>query len=311
MLVALRGVMVVVCLGESRQGAVRGQRLRGRVPRVWIGTIWRSACTASPTPPTPGATCCRAWPTPATAPSPLSAGLRADRGTRGRPLPDGGAGARRDRAARGARRRRRRRPHRPRLGRVRPPTARRATSPSDGEGRRAGGAARRQRSAQAFLTNLDQLQALLVHVLLPAPAGRSRGAGQRPRVHRQLWRDWSPGFDAAEELALVKPSLRDPANLAAALGYYRATLGDRLRRPGARRRPGRDAGRARRSRCSTCTAPTTAASAWRSPRRRGRWSRENVNGRDRRRRRPLPPPRTAGDGQPADRGVPDRMTLIA
>lgn len=40
-----------------------------------------------------------------------------------------------------------------------------------------------------------------------------------------LWDDWSPGFDATEELALLKPSLRDPANLAAALGFYRATLG--------------------------------------------------------------------------------------
>jgi pimeloyl-ACP methyl ester carboxylesterase len=41
----------------------------------------------------------------------------------------------------------------------------------------------------------------------------------------RLWGDWSPGYDAAEDLRLLKPSLRDPANLAAALGYYRATLG--------------------------------------------------------------------------------------
>ncbi len=41
----------------------------------------------------------------------------------------------------------------------------------------------------------------------------------------RLWSDWSPGYDATEELALLKPSLREPANLAAALGYYRATLG--------------------------------------------------------------------------------------
>jgi pimeloyl-ACP methyl ester carboxylesterase len=40
-----------------------------------------------------------------------------------------------------------------------------------------------------------------------------------------LWADWSPGFDATEELELLKPSLRDPANLQAALGFYRATLG--------------------------------------------------------------------------------------
>jgi pimeloyl-ACP methyl ester carboxylesterase len=41
----------------------------------------------------------------------------------------------------------------------------------------------------------------------------------------RLWADWSPGYDAAEDLDLLKPSLRDPANLAAALGYYRASFG--------------------------------------------------------------------------------------
>lgn len=37
-----------------------------------------------------------------------------------------------------------------------------------------------------------------------------------------LWADWSPGFDAKEELVRVKECLRNPANLQAALGYYRA-----------------------------------------------------------------------------------------
>jgi len=40
-----------------------------------------------------------------------------------------------------------------------------------------------------------------------------------------LWADWSPGYDGTEDLGHVKAALRDPANLAAALGYYRATLG--------------------------------------------------------------------------------------
>jgi pimeloyl-ACP methyl ester carboxylesterase len=40
-----------------------------------------------------------------------------------------------------------------------------------------------------------------------------------------LWADWSPGYDASEDLPHVKDALGDPANLAAALGYYRATLG--------------------------------------------------------------------------------------
>jgi len=38
----------------------------------------------------------------------------------------------------------------------------------------------------------------------------------------RLWHDWSPGYDASEDLARVKESLREPANLAAAIGYYRA-----------------------------------------------------------------------------------------
>jgi pimeloyl-ACP methyl ester carboxylesterase len=42
----------------------------------------------------------------------------------------------------------------------------------------------------------------------------------------RLWADWSPGYDAADDLPHVKDALRDPENLAAALGYYRATLGD-------------------------------------------------------------------------------------
>jgi pimeloyl-ACP methyl ester carboxylesterase len=39
-----------------------------------------------------------------------------------------------------------------------------------------------------------------------------------------LWADWSPGYDATDDLKLLKESLRAPENLAAALGYYRATL---------------------------------------------------------------------------------------
>ncbi|MBX3313070.1 MAG: alpha/beta hydrolase [Actinobacteria bacterium] len=47
----------------------------------------------------------------------------------------------------------------------------------------------------------------------------------------RLWADWSPGFDASDETAAVKDALRDPANLTAALGYYRATIGAGARSP--------------------------------------------------------------------------------
>jgi pimeloyl-ACP methyl ester carboxylesterase len=41
----------------------------------------------------------------------------------------------------------------------------------------------------------------------------------------RLWSEWSPGYSAAEDLGHVKDALRDPQNLSAALGYYRATVG--------------------------------------------------------------------------------------
>jgi pimeloyl-ACP methyl ester carboxylesterase len=38
----------------------------------------------------------------------------------------------------------------------------------------------------------------------------------------RLWADWSPGYDATEDVKYVKDALRDTANLTAAIGYYRA-----------------------------------------------------------------------------------------
>ena len=46
-----------------------------------------------------------------------------------------------------------------------------------------------------------------------------------------LWADWSPGFSAADDVENVKRCLRNPENLSAALGYYRATLGDAKKDP--------------------------------------------------------------------------------
>jgi pimeloyl-ACP methyl ester carboxylesterase len=39
-----------------------------------------------------------------------------------------------------------------------------------------------------------------------------------------IWALWSPGYDATEDLARAKDCIRDPASLAAALGYYRSTF---------------------------------------------------------------------------------------
>jgi pimeloyl-ACP methyl ester carboxylesterase len=37
-----------------------------------------------------------------------------------------------------------------------------------------------------------------------------------------LWRDWSPGYEGAWDVARVKESIADPGRIAAAIGYYRA-----------------------------------------------------------------------------------------
>lgn len=42
---------------------------------------------------------------------------------------------------------------------------------------------------------------------------------------RVLWNDWSPGYDATEDVKRVAEALADPAHLLAALGYYRALFG--------------------------------------------------------------------------------------
>jgi pimeloyl-ACP methyl ester carboxylesterase len=42
------------------------------------------------------------------------------------------------------------------------------------------------------------------------------------RLVRQLWRDWSPGYDATEDLRHVAAALPDRAHRKAAIGYYRA-----------------------------------------------------------------------------------------
>ena len=35
-----------------------------------------------------------------------------------------------------------------------------------------------------------------------------------------LWRDWSPGYAGTTDAALATDCLREPASLAAAIGYY-------------------------------------------------------------------------------------------
>ena len=83
----------------------------------------------------------------------------------------------------------------------------------------------------AFVQNLEQLKRswymfFFQHGLADLVVGANNHA-----YIEMLWRDWSPGYDASFDLDGVKKSLADPKNLQAALGYYRATLGDGYRDP--------------------------------------------------------------------------------
>lgn len=80
--------------------------------------------------------------------------------------------------------------------------------------------------ALGFLTNLNQVQkSWYMFFFLHGLADIVVPANDLEFIDR-LWSQWSPGYDATEDLLFVKAALRDPANLAAALGYYRATLGN-------------------------------------------------------------------------------------
>jgi pimeloyl-ACP methyl ester carboxylesterase len=75
-----------------------------------------------------------------------------------------------------------------------------------------------------LFSDYEQLRRFFYLFLFRDPAGFADAlvASDRMSFLDRLWHDWSPGYDAGEDLARVKESLREPANLAAAIGYYRA-----------------------------------------------------------------------------------------
>lgn len=78
----------------------------------------------------------------------------------------------------------------------------------------------------AFVTNLAQLKRSWYMFFFQHGLSDIVVANNDLAFIDMLWADWSPGHDGATDAAHVKDCLRDPAHLAAALGYYRATLGD-------------------------------------------------------------------------------------
>ena len=77
---------------------------------------------------------------------------------------------------------------------------------------------------EVLFNDYEQLKRFFYLFMVRDPAGLAETvvANDDMAFLDELWNDWSPGFQSGEHLAQVKQSLRQPANLAAALGYYRA-----------------------------------------------------------------------------------------
>jgi len=77
---------------------------------------------------------------------------------------------------------------------------------------------------EVLFSDYQQLKRFFYLFMFRDPAGFAEVVVARDEMAylNKLWADWSPGFEPGEHLARVKECLRQPANLAAALGYYRA-----------------------------------------------------------------------------------------
>lgn len=83
----------------------------------------------------------------------------------------------------------------------------------------------------ALVTNLDQLKRSWYMFFIQHGLADMVVPADDFAFIDMIWRDWSPGHDASADLVHVKDALREPEHTAAALGYYRATLGDGYRDP--------------------------------------------------------------------------------
>lgn len=68
----------------------------------------------------------------------------------------------------------------------------------------------------------DQLKRFFYLFFLKTASAQSAVAAGNMAFLDRLWQDWSPGYDARDNLRDAKRCLCDEANLAAAIGYYRA-----------------------------------------------------------------------------------------
>lgn len=81
--------------------------------------------------------------------------------------------------------------------------------------------------------NYEQIRRSFYMFFFQSPLAEIAVAMNELEFIAKLWRDWSPGFDAARsgDLDNVGRALGDPANLSAAIGYYRAMFDPTRQRP--------------------------------------------------------------------------------
>jgi pimeloyl-ACP methyl ester carboxylesterase len=121
---------------------------------------------------------------------------------------------------------------------------------------------------QVLYSDYEQLKRFFYEFMFRDPLGFAEAvvASDEMAFIDKLWRDWSPGYQPGDHLAQVKESLREPANLAAAIGYYRrrGPADHRGLPPGMSSNNSLSAARPH-SPPSTCTGPVTGASAQNLP----------------------------------------------
>ncbi len=83
----------------------------------------------------------------------------------------------------------------------------------------------------SFLTNLSQLKRSWYMFFFQHGLAEAVVSHEQMAFIEMIWQDWSPGYAARIDVDHVRAAIGDPAHLTAALGYYRATLGDGYKDP--------------------------------------------------------------------------------
>jgi pimeloyl-ACP methyl ester carboxylesterase len=76
-----------------------------------------------------------------------------------------------------------------------------------------------------LFSDYEQLRRFFYMYFFTQPGAEEVVAADGMAFLDRLWADWSPGYDAGQDLDRVKESLADRQHLVAALAYYRAALG--------------------------------------------------------------------------------------